>query len=92
METTSKETNAKKFVEMAEEDRILVIERINTGIILTKMNVTMVIREQVMVVMKFAELKEDGIAQVEQQLHQIYVLQFVVIGHTMIENFVMMVM
>jgi hypothetical protein len=56
------------------------------------MNVTMVTKELVMDVMKNVELKEDGIVQEEQQLHLMYALQFVVIGHTMIENSVMMVM
>jgi hypothetical protein len=92
MEITLKETSVKRSVEMVQEDRILVTKLSNIGIILTKMNVTMATKEQVMDVMKNAELKEVGIVLEEQQPHLMYALQFVVIGHTMIENSVMMVM
>jgi hypothetical protein len=91
MEMPIKEINVKKSVEMVLEDKQQGQMRTYTGIILTKMNVMMATRELEMVAMKIVELKEDGVAQEVQQLDLIYALQFVEIGHTMIENSVMMV-
>lgn len=80
----TQETIAVKYVEMDYTMEMLI------GTIFMPMNAMMEIRNQVMAVTAFAELKGVGPAQEVIQLHLMYALLHVETGLIMIKNSVMM--